>query len=591
MDTLNTEWGVSAGQRTASDRLARLEAVSLSLARALVPADVGRVLVDEAALSLDATLALFFERREPDGRLALVAHHGLARDALALARSASTEADLPFAAAARDDGAIWVDSAAAVAACPAWIRGRAGALAAIPLSHDGRVLGVVVIGLAAGRRFDDGDRAFLLTMTHQAAQTLARARIWRAHEDLHRREIERARFLAEASAVLASSLDLDATLEHLARVAVPRLGTGVEVDLLAENGALELAACVHVRPEVATNLRALRRLVEIPADHILRAAIRTGQVVIAPDVPDEILLQGLTSDEHRRWVRDVGLRSLMALPLVARGRTVGAITFATDAPGWPEDDVSLARDLASRAALAIDNARLYADAQQAVRVRDDFLSVASHELNTPLTSLQLALAQLARSRPDDDPSARMADTAARQAERLSKLVAQLLDVSRVTTGRLQLEPEPVDLRDVIEDVVGRLAIEARRAGSSLEVEVGGDVRGVWDRLRLEQVVTNLLANAVKFGRGHPVQVQVTRAGARVRLAVRDWGIGIAQQDRARIFERFERAVATHHYGGFGLGLWIVRQIVDAMGGTVEVESRPGEGSTFTVELPRAMMPS
>jgi PAS domain S-box-containing protein len=231
------------------------------------------------------------------------------------------------------------------------------------------------------------------------------------------------------------------------------------------------------------------------------------------------------------------------------------------------------------------------DLQKALQIRDDFLSVASHELKTPLTSLQLQLQLLWRSLPETDahgqphPARKRIEATRRPAERLHQLVNNLLDVSRIRAGRLALEHETVDFAALLQDVVARAEADAAGAGCQLVLRAESPVVGRWDRLRLEQVVTNLLSNALKYGAAHPVELSVLQDGSTARLTVKDHGIGIAPESQARIFQRFERAVSERHYGGFGLGLWIVRQIVESLGGEIRVESLPGQGATFTVSLP------
>ena len=228
--------------------------------------------------------------------------------------------------------------------------------------------------------------------------------------------------------------------------------------------------------------------------------------------------------------------------------------------------------------------------RQAVRARDEFLSVASHELKTPLTPLQLQVQklQLVASRQSGPGVERVVsglEVADRQVGRLTKLVDNLLDISRITSHRLKLEYESFDLAVLVRDVANRFRHELGRAGCALTLRADGPVMGSWDRTRLEQVVSNFLSNAAKYGAGQPVEISVDQIHDRARIRVRDQGIGIAPEDQPRIFERFERAVSEHNYAGLGLGLWIVRQIVDALGGKVTVESKIGEGATFTVELP------
>lgn len=234
---------------------------------------------------------------------------------------------------------------------------------------------------------------------------------------------------------------------------------------------------------------------------------------------------------------------------------------------------------------------LATDLQRALQIRDDFLSVASHELKTPLTSLQLQLQLLWRTLPETDadgnphPARKRIEATRRPAERLHQLVNNLLDVSRIRAGRLALEHETVDFAALLHDVVARAEADAAGAGCKLILQASSPVIGRWDRLRLEQVVTNLLSNAIKYGAAHPVELSVVQDGPLAQLTVRDHGIGIPPDSQARIFQRFERAVSERHYGGFGLGLWICKQIVDSLGGVIRVESQPGQGATFVVALP------
>lgn len=244
-----------------------------------------------------------------------------------------------------------------------------------------------------------------------------------------------------------------------------------------------------------------------------------------------------------------------------------------------------------------DQKRAQALAEHAVRLRDEFVSIASHELKTPLTSLRLQLQVIqirARRGEQIGPPELLhkLDGVAEDIGRLDRLVDSMLDISRASEGRLQVVPEEVDLGALVQQVVGRFQVEAERAGTQIDVQVDrarGPLVRV-DRVRLDHVVTNLLSNALKYGAGKPVFIRIHQPrveGEPVYMQVVDQGIGIAPADQGRIFERFERAVSDRHYGGFGLGLWIVRQYLQAMGGQVTVHSAPGQGATFTVALPAA----
>ncbi len=232
--------------------------------------------------------------------------------------------------------------------------------------------------------------------------------------------------------------------------------------------------------------------------------------------------------------------------------------------------------------------------RDAVRARDEFLSIASHELKTPLTSmsLQVETAQLLLQNPEQLPQhaaklqAKLGSVSL-QVSRLTTLINNLLDVARITSGRMALSPEPTDLRESVGTAVTALGELCARSGSVLELKAAAPVVGDWDRLRIESVIFNLLSNAIKYGEGRPIGVQVDIDAGRARLIVADQGIGIPTEEQERIFRRFERAVPPQHFGGFGLGLWVVREVVDAHGGTIAVSSAPHAGSTCTVHLPLA----
>jgi len=227
------------------------------------------------------------------------------------------------------------------------------------------------------------------------------------------------------------------------------------------------------------------------------------------------------------------------------------------------------------------------DLQQAVRLRDEFLSIASHELKTPLTPLQLQVQTLLRCASDAGgetmvPRVQVLD---RQVRRLSKLVDDLLDISRITSRKLELQLEEVDLTALLQDVVERYQTEASRRGCQLRLSAPDRLVGQWDPSRLEQVLVNLISNALKYGAGKPIDITVKEEEGRALIVVEDQGIGVKPEDRERIFRRFERAVSERHYGGFGLGLWIVKEILGSLGGSVFVEDAPSQGARFVVTLP------
>jgi PAS domain S-box-containing protein len=255
--------------------------------------------------------------------------------------------------------------------------------------------------------------------------------------------------------------------------------------------------------------------------------------------------------------------------------------------------VGFALDVTAMKEVARERARIVRELQDSIRTRDDFLSLASHELRSPLTPLMLRLDGLlgrvesASATFEAEALAEELRAMKRVATRVTQLVDNLLDASRMTVGRVPLEIGEVDLSAVVRDVVDRLQPELARAGNRLTLDADGPVVGRWDHARLEQIVASLLSNAIKYGANAPIEIKLGWADDVARLEVRDHGIGVPREQQARIFDRFERAAPVRQYGGFGIGLWIVRRLVEAHGGTVRVESEPGAGARFTVELPRA----
>ena len=250
-------------------------------------------------------------------------------------------------------------------------------------------------------------------------------------------------------------------------------------------------------------------------------------------------------------------------------------------------------DMEEQKQAAEERERLLAKTQEAVRSRDVFLAIAAHELKTPLTPLRFEAQRLLdaaregqRDRLTPERLERRLAVLERQTGRLEELVHVLLDVARIAGGKLEFTLADVDLGEIVREVVHRHEQAMEREGIGLELHVEPGVVGRWDRLRLDQVVTNLLTNALKYGQGHPITVEVEARGDLAVLRVKDRGIGIAKADQPRIFERFERAASERHYGGLGLGLWLARQLVEALGGAIRVESELGIGAVFTVELPR-----
>lgn len=290
----------------------------------------------------------------------------------------------------------------------------------------------------------------------------------------------------------------------------------------------------------------------------------------------------------------LGLSSYMTLALRSRNEIFGTLTFISNRRDlrFGEQELNLAQELVGSASAAIDNSLLYKKAQERVQEREDFLSIAAHELRTPLTPLKLQiglLGQIIRTEsylemPRDKIKSIVANSD-EQVDRLTNLVNILLDLSRIRIGELKLERKKMNLNELVKSVISRYTSVASRAKYTIKFLAKSEVVGMWDPLRIEQVVTNLLTNAIKYGNNKDILLEVSKDERFAQLSVKDYGIGIARNDQFRIFQRFERAVSVLNIGGFGLGLYITRQIIEAHGGRISIESELGLGSEFIVNLP------
>lgn len=234
-----------------------------------------------------------------------------------------------------------------------------------------------------------------------------------------------------------------------------------------------------------------------------------------------------------------------------------------------------------------DLAQTNAELRAAVKARDEFLAIAAHELRSPMHALLLqmtSVVEAARRAGDNDLLARV-ERVKQVVERYVRRATTLLEVSRLSAGERRLHLDHVDIADIVRETSDTYAAEAAYHGSRVELAAPPALRGWWDRMAIEQIVTNLLVNAIKYGDGKPIEIALAEEGAWARLEIRDYGVGISSADQARIFERFEQAVAIHAHGGFGVGLWLVRQLVEAHNGSITLQSAPGQGAAFTVKLP------
>jgi len=261
-----------------------------------------------------------------------------------------------------------------------------------------------------------------------------------------------------------------------------------------------------------------------------------------------------------------------------------SVSPVKDSTGRIIGAAKIARDISERRRAEFEREQLLREAQQGVQLRDIFLSVAGHELRTPLNALKLQLYNLER-KLSASPHREAIAKAQAEVDRLTSLTARLLDVARMAAGGFEIEKSSMDLSELVRGVAARFESSATQARTPIRVETPGPVKGMWDRTAIDQVVTNVLSNAVKFGTGGPIDVRVESDGVTAHVRVRDHGPGVAEADRDRIFERFERGASERSFGGLGLGLWIARQIMSVHRGRIGVETTPGSGATFLFELP------
>lgn len=417
------------------------------------------------------------------------------------------------------------------------------------------------------------------------------------HEVSERRRAEdRERLLLQASTLLGASLDHQAILTQLARVPLPLYADWCVIHVLGEDGALQGVAGAHVQPEKEA---LVHRLLHYPSafGDVTRTVLTTGDSFIQALVPSAFPERPPDEPALLEALRALEPESLMVAALKARGKIFGVISFVLSGSNrrYEPNDLPLAEGIARRAALAIDNARLYRESERANRLKDEFLATLSHELRTPLNAI-LGWTQLLLTRQLDPADAdRALMTIRRNAEAQARLVSDVLDVSRIITGKLRLKVGPVDVAGVIDSVVESLrpAAEARE----IQLYVGAvppALTMLADPDRVQQIIWNLLSNAVKFTPpGGRVDLTVEVKDRRVEVTVRDTGAGIHPDFLPSLFERFRQADAstTRAHGGLGLGLAIVRHLVELHGGTVRGESEgEGRGATFTVALPIHLPP-
>jgi signal transduction histidine kinase/DNA-binding response OmpR family regulator len=412
---------------------------------------------------------------------------------------------------------------------------------------------------------------------------------------------QRLAFLAEASKVLAGSLDYQQTFDNLAQLVVPRLADFCIIDRLDEDGQLRQVAVAHIDASAEPLLRAIRYPRPDETGHGALRVFQRGRSELRTNLT-EAQIDRYFPGADGESIKKLAPRSYIAVPLIARGKIVGAITMANTRAGRScgESELSLAEELASRAALALDNAALYRaanqarlEAERANRAKDRFLAMLSHELRTPLTPVITSLINLERDGSVPEPMRAPLGVIRRNVELEARLIDDLLDLTRVGTGKIHLNQEVVDAKSLLENAIEICLPEIEAKNLALSVDMGADAAYVTgDPARLQQIFWNLLKNAVKFTPSGKISVTLTLLDDHsLRISISDTGLGIDEALLPRIFKPFEQGESGKH-GGLGLGLSITKALVDLHQGRIgAISPGTGNGATFTVELPLTNPPA
>ena len=689
-------------EAAAADRARRLQRVAELLAEAVTPDEVLQAILTDGVQAAEARAGAIGVLSEDGRSIELLAQQGYDDAVMIGFESFPLDSDLPMSLVVRTGEPLFIATLQERNRLfPALShQGQEGhALVVVPLAVEGRVFGAMSLSFGDKIEFEPERREMKLTLARQAAQALARSRLYEAEQALR----ERMSFLAEASAVLASSLDYNATLRQVAQLSVPRLADWCAIDMVGSNGEIERLAVAHQDPEKVRWAYELQE--RYPPDPNAPTGVpqvlRTGEAEFFPFIPAEVLDEAIGDDvELRQIVDELGLRSTICVPLIARERTLGAVTLiaAETHPPYTQTDLDQALELARRAAVAVDNARLYREAergsnaaqalayvadgvvlldtsgrvrhwnpaaaaitgvteQQALgcpvadvvpswealtshvplvapggagrpvtvpimlegrerwvavsgvdfgdgtvyalqdvteehaleKTRSDFVATASHELRTPLAAVYGAVRTLRREDVElsEDDRTQFLEMIESEATRLATIVDQILLAGQLDADAVELEVTDCEPAEIAARVLDSAATHVPD-GISFGLDADGPLKIACDENKLRQVLVNLVDNAVKYSPGGGrIEISVRGQDSRCLIAVSDEGLGIPAEELERIFEKFYRLdpQQTHGVGGSGLGLYICRELVERMSGRLTVESKPGRGSRFTVDVP------
>jgi signal transduction histidine kinase/ActR/RegA family two-component response regulator len=587
-------------ERGSSSRLERLHIFTRALAQAITPAHVVEAIVMMGLTATSAAKVGLWLLSQDGSRLCLARSAGLS----AWRHEDWTEIPvdgtrrMAILDAIRSGAPVWAESARELEErYPEMARAFAHkgerSLACLPLLSQGRCIGGLACKFDAPRRFVEEDRAFLEVLAWHSAQAIERSRLYaaerRAREAAEASQ-QRSDFLVETGTILASSLDREATLAAVARAVVPRIADWCVVEL-EEHRLRQLPPfTAHVDPaKVPLVIELTRRYRALNREPGVRAVMRTGKSEMYASISVSELYETL-GEEVGRLFAETGIVSSMVVPITARGRTLGGIVLNSATRIYDENDLAMAEELGRKAGLAVESARLYREAREADRQKDEFLAMLSHELRNPLAPIVTAL-ELMKLR-GSDAFANERAIISRNVKHIVRLVDDLLDVARITRGKIELHPELCEVSEVIAAAVEMMSplLEARAQTLTISAPSRG-LPVMADPARLSQAIANLLANANKYTEaGGRIQIVAAVDGSEAVVSVSDSGIGIAPDTLPRVFDLFvqDKRALDRTQGGLGIGLTVVKALVELHGGSVSAQSAGlGRGSEFTLRLPLA----
>lgn len=399
-------------------------------------------------------------------------------------------------------------------------------------------------------------------------------------------------FLDRLKLVLLTTLNYDQAIKEMANICVPFLCDACYVDLI-EGDRVKRVMIHHHQPEKKKLMEEIS-LDYPPQLNSPQPSMRTlssGLVHFERKVDEEAMLRTCFDQDHAQKVLSLAFNSFINVPLQVRNKTYGVISFLSSNPDRPLDDIDLTTciQVGKHASLALDNALLYKEAELAIKLREDFISIASHELKTPLTSMNLQLAVLKSiikglEADESEYALKVLRKTNNQIQRLTKLIDDMLDISRIESGKFTIHKQEMDLTATTQEVLERFSEQFTDQGILVHFEAPGPLMLEGDPVRMDQVITNFITNAIRYGNRKPIDVTLTREDDHIIMKIKDHGPGISKEDQERIFNRFERSESSQNVPGLGLGLYINRQIVLEHGGTIKVESQPDEGATFMIIL-------